>query len=62
MGVVLMQGVTPFCYHSKLFHGVVLIYLTYDKEIYALVHTVKKWKHYLTRKETIIHTNNQCPQ
>ena len=34
-------------------------YPTYDKELYALVQSVKKWKHYLMGKETIIHTDHQ---
>jgi hypothetical protein len=35
------------------------LYPTYDKELYALVQSVKKWKHYLIGKETIIHTDHQ---
>jgi hypothetical protein len=38
---------------------VVINYPTYDKELYALVKSVKKWKHYLMGKETIIHTDHQ---
>jgi hypothetical protein len=60
-----MQGGKPVCYHSEMFHGGVLNYPTYDKELYALVQSVKKWKHYLMGKETIIHTNHrplQCLQ
>jgi hypothetical protein len=59
MGAVLMQGGRPICYHSEVFHGEVLNYPTYDKELYALVQAVKKWKHYLMGKETIIHTDHQ---
>jgi len=33
-------------------------YPTYDKELYALVQSVKMWKHYLIGKETIIHTSS----
>jgi hypothetical protein len=58
MGVVLMQGGKSICYHSEMFHGGVLNYPTYDKELYALVQVVKKWKHYLMGKETIIHTDH----
>jgi Ni,Fe-hydrogenase I cytochrome b subunit len=57
-----MQGGKLVFYHSKMFHGIVLNYHTYDKELYALVQNVKKWKHYLIGKETIIHTNHQPPQ
>jgi hypothetical protein len=59
MGAVLMQGGRPICYHSEVFHGVVLNYPTYDKDLYALVQAIKKWKHYLMGKETIIHTDHQ---
>jgi Ni,Fe-hydrogenase I cytochrome b subunit len=54
-----MQGGRHVCYHSKIFDGVVLNYPTYGKELYALVQAVKKWKHYLIGKETIIHTDHQ---
>jgi len=43
------------CHHFELFHGEILNYVTYDKEPYALVHAIKKWKKYLMSKETIIH-------
>jgi hypothetical protein len=59
LGAVLMQGGRHVCYHSELFHGVVLDYPTYDKELFAIVQAVKKWKHYLLGKETIIHTDHQ---
>jgi len=55
MGVVLIQGGRLVCYHSKVVHGAVLNYPTYDKELYAMVQDVKKWKHYLMGKETVIH-------
>jgi hypothetical protein len=58
MGVVFIQGGRIVCYYYGMFHGVVLKYPTYDKELYALVQDVKKWKHYLMGKETIIHTNH----
>jgi hypothetical protein len=54
-----MQGGMDVCYHSKVFHGAVLNYPTYEKDIYALVHVVKKWKHYMMGKETIIHIDHQ---
>jgi hypothetical protein len=54
-----MQGGRHVCYHSELFHGVVLDYPTYDKELFVIVQAMKKWKHYLLGKETIIHINHQ---
>jgi len=56
MEVLLMWEGRPICYHFKVFHGVVLKYLTYDKDLYALVQAIKYWKHYLMGKETIIQT------
>jgi hypothetical protein len=34
-------------------------YPTYDSKFHALVHTIKKWKHYLMDKERIIHIDHQ---
>jgi hypothetical protein len=59
MGAVLLQYCKPICFCSETFNGAVINYPTYDKELYALVQSVKKWKHYLLGKETIIHTDHQ---
>jgi hypothetical protein len=59
MGEVLMQYRKPICYHSKNFNQVVFNYSTSDKELYALVQSVNKWKYYLLGKETIIHIDHQ---
>jgi len=59
MGVLLIAGARPICYHSDVFHWAVLNYPTYDKELYSMVKAVKKWKHYLMGKETIIHIDHQ---
>lgn len=54
-----MEGRRLVCYLSKLFYGGVLSYLNYDKELYTCVPVVKKWKHYLSRKEITIHIDHQ---
>jgi hypothetical protein len=59
MGAVLMQYRKPICYHSETFNQVVVNYTTYEKELYGLVQSIHKWKHYLLWKETIIHTDHQ---
>jgi hypothetical protein len=59
MGAVLMQGGRAIYYHSEVFHGAILNYPTYNKDLYALVQALKKLKHYLMGNETIIHTDNQ---
>ena len=47
MGAVLTQHSKHICYHSETFNPAVVNYPTYAKELYALVQSVKKWKHYL---------------
>jgi hypothetical protein len=59
MDAILMQYHKPICYHYENFNQVVVNYPTYDKELHALVQSVKKWKNYLLGKETIIHTYHQ---
>ena len=59
MGAVLTQHDKPICYNSETFNPAVVNYPTYDEELYALVQSVKKWKHYLMGKETVIHTDHQ---
>jgi hypothetical protein len=59
MGTVFMKRGKPICYHSDTFTQVVINYPTYDKELYALVQSVNKSKHYLMGKETIIHIDHQ---
>jgi hypothetical protein len=56
---VLMQYCKTIHYHSETFNQDVVNYPTYDKELYALVQSVKKWKHYFLGKETIIHIDHQ---
>eukprot|EP00253_Pinus_taeda_P018627 PITA_18627 len=58
VGAVLTQHSKPICYHSETFNPAIVKYPTYDKELYALVQSVKKWKHYLMGKETVIHTDH----
>jgi hypothetical protein len=50
MGEILLQHGKPICFHSETFNGAVINYPTCDKELYALVQSVKKWKHYLLGK------------
>ena len=59
MGTVFLQHGKPITFHYKTFNGAMDSYPTYEKELYALVQSVKKWKHYLMGKETIVHTDHQ---
>ena len=54
-----MHHKKPIFYLSKTFSKEVANYTTYDKYFYTLVQNLKKWKHYLTSKETIMHIDHQ---
>lgn len=59
MGVFFLQHGKPICYHFETFTNAVIKYPTYDKDLYALVQSMKKWKHFLMGKETIIHVDHK---
>jgi hypothetical protein len=59
MGVFLMQHRKPNFFNSKTFSKVVCNYPTYNKELYALVQSMNKWKYYLMGKEMIIQIDHQ---
>eukprot|EP00253_Pinus_taeda_P036404 PITA_36404 len=58
MGILLMQQRKLVSYHSETFSHAIVNYPNYDRELYAFVLSVKKWKHYLIDKETIIHMDH----
>ena len=58
MGAVLLQHGKPIAFHYETFNGAVVNYPTYDKELYSLLKSIKKWKHYFMGKETVVHTDH----
>ena len=50
IGAISMQHKKPICYHYETFSKTIINYPTYDKELYALLQSVNKWKHYLMGK------------
>jgi hypothetical protein len=60
VGTVLTQHDHPMAYHSETLSDVIRKYPTYDKEMYSIVQACHQWRHYILRKETIIHTNHKC--
>jgi len=56
---LLMQDKRPIMYFSEKLNGAALNYPTYDKELYALVRTLKTWQHYLWPKEFMIHSDHE---
>jgi hypothetical protein len=59
IGGVLLQEGKPIAYFSKKLSGPSLNYSTDDKELYALVHVLETWQHYLWPKEFIIHSDHE---
>ena len=59
---MLMKQKKPICYYSETFSIIVANYPTYDKELYALAHSVNKWNHYIMGKETITDTDHHPSQ
>jgi hypothetical protein len=59
IGASLMQEERPIAYFSEKLNGAALNYLTYDKELYALVRAIKTWQHYLWPKEFVIQTDHE---
>lgn len=56
VGAVLTQHVHPMAYHSETLSFVFHKYPTYDKEMYSIVQAYQQRKHYILRKEIVIHT------
>jgi hypothetical protein len=46
-------------YHSETLSDTIRKYPTYEKDMYSIVQSYRHWKHYILRKETIIHTNHK---
>jgi len=59
IGAVLMQEKQPIVYFNKKLNGAALNYPTYNKELYALVKTLKTCQHYLWLKEFLIYLDHK---
>jgi hypothetical protein len=59
IGGVLLQEGKPIAYFSENLSGPSLNYLTYDTELYVLVHVLETWQHYLWLKEYVIHSDHE---
>ena len=54
IGAILRQDHHPIAYESRKLKPSELSYSTYDKELLAVVHALKLWKHYLMGSEFLI--------
>ncbi|XP_006366953.1 uncharacterized protein [Solanum tuberosum] len=59
IGAVLMPDSKPIAYFSEKPSGATLNYLTYDKELYALVRALATWQHYLWPREFVVKTDHE---
>lgn len=59
VGAVLMQQGRPLAYFSQALKGQLLHLSTYEKELYALVCAVQKWRPYLVGQTFVVKTDQQ---
>jgi len=59
IGAVLMQSNKPIAFLSKALKGKALHMSVYEKELFALVTVIQKWRPYLLGKPFVVRTNQQ---
>jgi hypothetical protein len=62
VGAVLSQDNRPISYFSEKLNETKMKYSTYDKEFYAVIQALKKWRHYLVPKEFVLYSDNHALQ
>ena len=60
IGGVLSQEDRPIAYFSENLNDSKKNYSSYDKEFYAVVQSLKKWRHYLMSKKFILYSYNHA--
>ena len=62
IGVVSSQEDKHVAYFSEKLNDAKKKYSTYDKEFYAVIQALSKWRNYLMPKEFILYSNNHALQ
>jgi hypothetical protein len=60
IGAVLSQDNRPVAYFSEKMNDDKRNYSTYDKEFYAFIQALKKWRHYLVPKEFVLYSDKHA--
>ncbi|KAE8694063.1 putative Quercetin 3-O-methyltransferase 1 [Hibiscus syriacus] len=60
IGGVLSQADRPVAFFSEKLSGSKKNYSTYDLEFYAIVQSLKHWRHYLVQKQFILFTDHEA--
>jgi len=58
IGGVLMQGGHPVAYESRKLNDTERRYAVHDKEMTAIIHSLRTWRHYLLGCRFVIKTDN----
>ena len=62
IGGVLSQKGHPIAYFSEKLSDGRLKYFTYDKEFYAVIQSLKYWRHYLLPQEFVLYSDHETLQ
>ncbi|KAA3461767.1 reverse transcriptase [Gossypium australe] len=60
IGAVLTEDGRLVVYFSEKLSGAALNYLVYDKEMYALIRSLKTWQHYLKPRKFVIYSDHEA--